>query len=147
MVKKPVVRRFKIFKESFKKYLLCLKYFAILILKPRWTFLLRFVPFLFLYDPLFWYLSQTVWIRSSNYWNSQSDNLRCVSDNVIHIREHKAPNYIYPRRKKNPLFHTIYSILCVMLDLHVPKIISYFIECVVLFLYLSSFWIHSVQKT
>ena len=34
-----------------------------------------------------------------------------------------------------------------MLDLHVPKIIAYLIERVVLFLYSSSFPIHSIQET
>ena len=34
-----------------------------------------------------------------------------------------------------------------MLDLHVPKIIAYLIERVVLFLYPSSFPIHSIQET
>ena len=34
-----------------------------------------------------------------------------------------------------------------MLDLHVPKIIAYLIEYVVLFLYPSSFPIHSIQET
>ena len=34
-----------------------------------------------------------------------------------------------------------------MLDLHVPKIIAYFIECAVSFLYPSSFRIYSIRKT
>ena len=34
-----------------------------------------------------------------------------------------------------------------MLDLHVPKIIAYLVERVLLFLYLSSFPIHSIQET
>ena len=34
-----------------------------------------------------------------------------------------------------------------MLDLHVPKIIAYLIEHVVLFLYPSSFPVHSIQET
>ena len=34
-----------------------------------------------------------------------------------------------------------------MLDLHVPKIIAYLNESVVLFLYSSSFPIHSIQET
>ena len=34
-----------------------------------------------------------------------------------------------------------------MLDLHVPKIIAYLIERIVLFLYPSSFPIHSIQET
>ena len=34
-----------------------------------------------------------------------------------------------------------------MLDLNVVKIIAYLIECVVLFLYPSSFPIHSIQET
>ena len=36
---------------------------------------------------------------------------------------------------------------CVMLDLYVPKIIAYLIKRVVLFLYPSSFLIHSIQET
>ena len=34
-----------------------------------------------------------------------------------------------------------------MLDLHLPQIIAYLIERIVLFLYPSSFPIHSIQKT
>ena len=61
--------------------------------------------FLFLHDPVFWYLFQTAWNRSSNSSSPiQSDALRCISDNVVNIRQHNAPNYIYPRRKKTPLF-------------------------------------------
>ena len=36
---------------------------------------------------------------------------------------------------------------CVMLDLHVPKIIAYLIKRDVLFLYPCSFHIHSIQET
>ena len=50
-------------------------------------------------------------------------------------------------KKENSTFHIIYGILCVILDLHVPKIIAFLIECVVLFLYPSSFPIHSIQET
>ena len=42
---------------------------------------------------------------------------------------------------------TTYGILCVMLDLHIPKIIACLIERVVLFLYPFSFPIHSIWKT
>ena len=42
---------------------------------------------------------------------------------------------------------TTYGILCVMLDLHIPKIIACLIERVVLFLYPFSFLIHSIWKT
>ena len=52
-----------------------------------------------------------------------------------------------PKKKENSTFHIIYGILCVMLDLHVPKIIAYLIERIVLFLYPSSFPIHSIQET
>ena len=60
-------------------------------------------------------------------------------DNIKHLT-------IYTQEvKENSTFHKIYDILCVMLDLHVPKIIAYLIERVVLFLYPSSSLIHSVQ--
>ena len=42
---------------------------------------------------------------------------------------------------------TAYGISCVMLDLHVPKIIACLMERVVLFLYPFSFPIHSIRKT
>ena len=42
---------------------------------------------------------------------------------------------------------TAYGILCVMLDLHIPKIIVCLIERVMLFLYPFSFPIHSIWKT
>ena len=42
---------------------------------------------------------------------------------------------------------TAYGILCVMLDLHIPKTIACLIERVVLFLYPFSFPIHSIWKT
>ena len=41
----------------------------------------------------------------------------------------------------------MYGILCVMLDLHVPKIIAYLIELVVLLFDPSSFSINSIQET
>ena len=44
-------------------------------------------------------------------------------------------------------YHIPCGVLCVMLDLRVPKIISYLIERVVLFLYSSFFTIHSIQDT
>ena len=50
-------------------------------------------------------------------------------------------------KKENSTFHAIYGILFVMLDLHVPKIIAYLLERVVLFLHPLSFPIHSIQKT
>ena len=45
---------------------------------------------------------------------SQSDVLWCVSDNVVNIWQHKLPNYIYPRRKKIPLFirYMTFYVLC-----------------------------------
>ena len=61
-------------------------------------------------------------------------------DNIKHLAT-------YNQEEENSTFHTIYGILCVMLDLHVPKIIAYLIEHVELFLYLSSFPIHPTQET
>ena len=52
-----------------------------------------------------------------------------------------------PKKKENSTLYTIYGILCVMLDLHVPKIIAYLIEGLVLFFYASSFPLHSIQQT
>ena len=45
---------------------------------------------------------------------SQSDVLRSISDNVVNIRQHKALNYIYPRRKKIPFFmpYMAFFVLC-----------------------------------
>ena len=53
---------------------------------------------------------------------------------------------MYTQEVKNSTFHVIYSILRVMLGLHVPKIITYLIERVVLFLYPFFFMIHSFGK-
>ena len=76
---------------------------------------------------------------------SQSDLLRFISENMVNIRQHKAPNI--PKKKENCTFRIIYEILCVLLEFHVAKIIAYLIERIVLFVYTSSFLIHSIQKT
>ena len=89
------------------KYLLCLKLFEILILEPRWICGLRFIVFLcsfiiLCFGTSFKQLRIAHLTIISKY--SQSDISRCISDNVVNIRQHKVPNYIYPRRKKIPLF-------------------------------------------
>ena len=69
----------------------------------------------------------------------RSDVLRSIFDNVVKLNNIKHLAIYIPKKKENSTFHTIYGILCVMLDLHVPKIIAYLIERIVLFLHLSSF--------
>ena len=74
--------------------------------------------------------------------------MRSICDNVVDIRQNKALNYIYPRKKKISLFMPYMAFyVCVMFDLHDPKINAYLIERVVLFLYPSSLSIHSIQET
>ena len=50
------------------------------------------------------------------------------------------------KKKEDSTFHAIHVILCVILCM-IPKVIAYLVKRVVLFLYLSSFMIHSVQET
>ena len=91
--------------------------------------------FFFLYDTVFWYLFKTVWNRSIIKVTFYDLFLIMWSTfgNIKHLT-------IYTT------FHIIYVILCVMLDLHVPKIIAYLIERAVFFLYPSFFPIHAIQK-
>ena len=63
-----------------------------------------------------------------------------TSDNIEHVIIHAQEEIKFH-------FYTIYGILCVMLDLHVLKIIAYFIKHFVFFLYPSSFLIDSFQET
>ena len=102
----------------------------------RWVCRLGFIAsFFFLYDTVFWYLFKTVWNRSIIKVTFYDLFLIMWSTfgNIKHLT-------IYTT------FHIIYVILCVMLDLHVPKIIAYLIDRVVLFLYPSFFPIHAIQK-
>ena len=95
--------------------------------------------FLFLRDSMFRYLI---------HLTIKSDVWRSISDNAVNIRQHNHLTiYTQEERKFHFSYHTFHVILCVMFDLHVPKIIAYLIRRVVLFLYHSSFLIHSIQET
>ena len=99
--------------------------------------------FLFLHNAVFW-LFQMAWTCSSNYWNLVKVTFCDLFLIILLTFGNIKHQTIYTQ---NSTFYTIYDILCVMLNLHVPKIIAYLIERLVLFLHPSSFPIHSVQKT
>ena len=125
---------------------MCLKFFGILILDLRWICQLRFIAVFVrswpcVLVPLLNCLKSLIWLLKY----SQSDVLRSISDNAVNIRQHKTLNYIYPRRKK-----ILLSISCMAFNVLCwtymsPRSLLIWSN-VVLFLYSSSFSIHSIQE-
>ena len=100
--------------------------------------------FLFLHNSLFRYLFQTAWNRSS-----KDENIaKAMFWDLVLIMWWTIDNIksFIPMKKENSTFHAIYGILCVLLDLHFPNIIAYFLERIEFFHYSSSCSIYSILE-
>ena len=124
---------------------MCLKYFGIVILEPRWICWLRLIVFFLSFVILCFGTSFKLLEIAQLLEYSQSDILRSIFDNVVKFDNIKRLTIYAQEEKQFYFLHHLWHFMC-NVELTWPKIIVYLIEHVVLFLHPSSFPMHSPSR-